>query len=668
MSRGGPPSRSSSAAALLTVLALTALVYLPALGHDFVNWDDDEYVFRNPRVREHSLAGLLSYFAERDAQGRWSLPGVQGNYHPLTMLSLGLDAALSAVDPAKAPDRETDIHAGLFHATNVVWHLANTALVFWLVASWLAAVPDDRRLHARDAATAWRVPALAALLFGITTLHVESVAWIAERKDVLYTFFFLLALWLYLRYVRAPRRAVYIAALAAFVGALLSKGQAVTLAPTLVAVDLLLGRDLRRRRVWLEKLPFFALAAVFGSIAVYAQAADGNVLSRAAAHYPVYMRPFFASYALVQYALKLVVPVHLLALYPYRWATEHAWALYAFYFPVTIAALVWLVRSWRRAGLVAFGFVFFLVNIAPVLQLLPVGAAVMADRYSYVPSIGLFLMAALGVDALSVQYPGRARAIHVAIGAYLVVIGLLTIDRIGVWRNSLALWTEELAHDPQSANAYNNLGTYDFRIEKMDDALAAFEKTIELDPESRQAYANRGMIHDQAGRTALARADYDRALELKPNQPLVLNNRGLIRQDAGDLAGALDDFTQALSMVPDEAMFRVNRARVETTLGRTADALADYARALERDPDRADLYSERAVLRAQSGDLPGAIQDFSVIIRLLPSVQSYLNRARARAETGDCPGAAQDLLAARNLGEVPTDALVHFKRACGERP
>src|SRR5439155_7573778 len=128
--------------------------------------------------------------------------------------------------------------------------------------------------------------------------------------------------------------------------------------------------------------------------------------------------------ALVQYALKLFVPVRLLVLYPYTWATRQAWAHYAVYLPAVMAALVWLVRSRRRAPLLAFGLLFFLINIAPVLQLLPVGASIMADRYSYVPSIGLFLMAALGIDAALVAYPGRTKAIHAAVGAYLLVLGV----------------------------------------------------------------------------------------------------------------------------------------------------------------------------------------------------------------------------------------------------
>jgi tetratricopeptide (TPR) repeat protein len=658
---------SSPAWPLAIVVALTALLYLPALGNDFVNWDDDDYVFRNPRLREHSLAGLGSYFVERDAHGAWSLPNVQGNYHPLTMLSLGLDAALSGLDVPKAADRETDIHAAVFHLTNVLWHLANTALVFLLIAAWLSAAPDDRAPRTVGTPTSWRVPFFCALLFGTTTLHVESVAWVAERKDVLYTFFFLLALWLYTRYVRAPRALTYVAVLGAFIGALLSKGQAVTLAPTLVAVDLLLARPLRARRVLLEKLPFFLLALVFGAIAVYAQAADGNVLARAA-RYPLYMRPLFASYALVQYAVKLFVPVHLQALYPYAWATRQAWALYVIYVPAVLAALVWLVRARRRTPVLAFGLLFFLLNVAPVLQLLPVGAAIMADRYSYVPSIGLFLMAAWGIEAALRAHPRRTRAIYAAVGAYLVILSVATVDRIGVWRNSVTLWTDELSRNPASASAYNNLGTYYFRVGKMEEALSLFEKAIALDPESRQAYTNRGMIRDQAGQTALARTDYDRALELNPEQPLVLNNRALIRQDAGDLVGAREDLSKALAFMPDNVMFLANRARVEAALGQTPDALGDYARALERDPDRADLYSERATLRAESGDLSGAIDDFGAVIRLLPAPYTYANRAHARAEARDCAGAAQDLLAAKNLGPVPDEALAHFKRACGERP
>jgi tetratricopeptide (TPR) repeat protein len=655
-----PTATLGARRALVAALALTALVYVPALGNDFVNWDDNDYVYTNQQLLKGTLGSLASFWLDQDAAGAPRLPSVQGNYHPLTMTSLGADLALSGRDSPKRPERETDLAPGVFHVTNVLLHLANTALVFFFVTALLGTLPESRRLGNPLAA----VPTafVAALLFGITTMHVESVAWVSERKDVLYTFFFLLALLLYLRYQRDGRRLHYAGTLAAFLAALLSKGQAVTLAPTLVAVDWLLDRRVTRRTV-LEKVPFFALALIFGVIATHLQAAYGNLLE-GSFRPPVLLRPLVASYALVQYVVKLALPFGLLAFYPYSLALAHRAALYAVYLPAALAMLAAIAYGRRRAPLLAFGGAFFVLNVAPVLQFLPVGRAVMADRYTYVPSIGLFLCAgALGAAALS-RWPRRAAVLQAAFAVYVVGIGVVSAGRAAVWRDSLTLWTEELAHNPESAVAYTNIAAYYFATGDLTHALERIDHAIALDPEWYRPWRNRGLMRDVAGQSALARADYDRSLALRPDQPLPLNTRGLIRQEAGDLSGAIDDFTQAIAHAPGSTKFYGNRAKAYVAAGRDADAAADLTYVLDREPDP-ELYSTRAMLRAKAGDLRGALADFSEVVQLVPdSPFPLLNRAKARIAAGDCAGARGDVQGASRLGEVPPAASQELQARC----
>jgi Flp pilus assembly protein TadD len=649
----------------VVVLVLTAIVYLPALNGDFVNWDDNDYVYTNARLRQGSLGAALSYFCERDASGGFTLPEVQGNYHPLTMLSLAVDLALSGVDQPKRGDRETDLRAGAFHTTNVALHLANTALVFAFVTALLAAIPD-RRWAGRPRPQPSVAAFVAALLFGIATLHVESVAWVAERKDVLYTFFFLISLLLYLRYVRTGRTALYAAALATFAASLLAKGQAVTLAPTLVALDVLLDRRTTRGRGFWDKIPFFALAFCFGGLAIGVQMGHGNVLGRAA-RYPFHLRPFFASYALVQYVVKLAVPFHLLAYYPYTLALAHRWALYAVYPPLAAGLLVLGVYAIRRAPVYAFGLAFFVVNVATVLQFLPVGGAVMADRYSYVPSIGIFLAAGVAGASACGRWRRHVPAMQAVFAVYMVAIAVVTWDRVRAWHDSRSLWTDELQRNPESAIAYNNLATFRFYTDDLPGALADATRAVTLDPEWSKPYMNRGMIRDFLGQPALARADYDRTLELQPNQPSVLNNRGLLRLDAGDRAGAIDDFSRAIALQPAATKFYGNRGKALAAAGRPVEAMADYAFVLARDPDP-ELYSNRAMLRAQEGDPAGAVADFSEVVRRLPdSPFPYLNRAKARLVLVDCRGAREDVAAAARLGPVPAAAREELDVKCPDR-
>jgi lipoprotein NlpI len=643
VSAAKPRANASKAplAVLLLVLAATAIVYLPVFQNGFVNWDDNEYVYKNPRLGTRSVASL---FVERDPARGWHLPNVMGNYHPLTMLSLKLDLLLSPTETDR-PAGETPLSARVFHATNLLLHLGTTALVFLLA----------RKL------SDLRVAFLTALLFGVSTLHVESVAWISERKDVLYAFFFVSSLLFYWNHAQAGGRRFYAAALAAFLLSLLSKGQAVTLAPTLFLVDWRMGRSLTGRAL-LEKLPFFALALLFGLLAVKAQADDGNVLMHEAA-YPWTMRPFFAAYALVQYVAKLAVPTGLLVHYPYTLAVRTGVWLYAFYFPAALAFVALTTHELRRRSRAGFGLAFFLLNVAPVLQLLPVGSAIMADRYTYVPSIGLFFAAAVGLTAAMRLYPRHARTLRAAIALHVLAIGLATWNRATVWRNSLTLWTHEVARNPDSAVAYNNIGTYHFYRNELEAALAAVERSIALDPQGYRAYRNRGMIHDLRGREDLARRDYDRTLQLHPDDPQVLNNRGLIKQNAGDPRGAVADFTRALELAPDSAVFYVNRAQAYASLGRRREAIDDFTQAIARDPSRADAYSERGALRAEAGDLPGAVEDFTAVIQGIPGEPyPYLNRARARLALGDCAGALEDIRAAGEHGAAPAPALAQAVR------
>jgi len=642
---GAAPSATRRDVWPLVVLGLTLLAYLPALRNDFVNWDDDQYVYDNATIREGRLASVPAQFVDR-RNGRWVLPAVMGNYHPLTMLSLQVDAWLSTRDVVRSPGRETDLHATVFHATNVLLHLANTWLVFLLTVSLIHAWRDAAG-EAPPGLEPRRVALAASALFGVATLHVESVAWVSERKDVLYTFFFLLALFSYVRYARRGRMADYGTALGLFVLSLLAKGQAVTLAATLPLVDVLLRRPLRGR-VLAEKVPFLALALAFGLTAIHTQHEGGNVLVRDAVQ-PHALRPFFAAYGLVHYVGKLVVPYGLLAHYPYARATGLGPVLYLF-LPAALALAAAAAWAARRSALVGFGALFFLINIAPVLQLLPVGSAVMADRYSYLPSFGLCLVMAMAVAALRHAWPAAAPKVDVAFGAYVAVIAAVTAGRASAWRNSEALWAEELRRNPASAIAHNNIATFKYRTGDVKGALEAVERSVALDPDWHKSLTNRAVLRDLAGRADLARADYDRSLALRSDQPLALNNRGKLKQEVRDLAGARDDFTAAIAQDP-RAMYYANRAEVNAALGHTPGAIADYTAALEREPGRHDWHAERAILRAQSGDTRGALGDFDAVVRLMPaSPYPYLNRGRARAGAGDCAGATADVEAAARLG------------------
>jgi tetratricopeptide (TPR) repeat protein len=558
------------------------------LRNDFVNWDDGPYAYQNAKLREWSWAALASHFVTRDAAGGWTLPTMMGNYHPLTMVSLHVDYHFSKRDRTLNPQRETELHAILFHTTSAVLHIANTLLVFLFVLRLLLLMPRSK--DGQRASDGSRVAFVAALLFGINTLHVESVAWISERKDVLYTFFFFLSLLAWLEHMTTGARRWYIAALAAFLLSLLSKGQAVTLPLALPVVDLLARRPLWGRAL-VEKIPFFALALAFGLLAIRTQ---GEVLFVADAFQPLWLRPLFAAYGFVHYIVRLFVPIDLLAHYTYAQALGRPLLLYVMCPALAVVIAVGLFRLCRRDFLLAFGLLFFVLNIAPMLQLLPVGTAVMADRYTYVASAGVFLASALVLDRLIYRRSAWKNWIAGAFVAYAVLIGIVTRARVSVWRNSETLWTEELRHNPRSARAHNNLGIAPRNTANPAEAERHFRAAIEIDPQNDEAWNNLGVALKRQGRGQEAVTFFERALAGNPLSALSRTNFGDTLSELGQLEAAAAQYREALRLQPRYHVARGGLIEALRRMDRLDDAQAECRAGLALEPGSARYGEELA--------------------------------------------------------------------------
>lgn len=622
---------------LVVVLGLTAIAYLPSLSAGFTNWDDDVYVSSNPAVLQPSVPTLLGFFSSYH----------NGNYHPLTMLSLALDSRIMGADPR------------IFHAVNLLLHLANTALVLWLVLTLFAAL---------------EVAVPAALLFGVHPLHVESVAWISERKDVLYTMFFLAALILYARGrgpVHGPRSSplpggTLVISLGLFVLSLLSKGQAVTLAPTLLLVDHLQGRKLLEKRGLLEKAPFFLLSLVFGLVAVRAQSSAAAIFDHAARS--SFDRVLFASYGLVMYVVKLVGPFGLSAVYPYPSTTAGSLPLV---FPASLVAALALLAAaavfLKRSRPAFFGLSFFILNILPVLQLLPVGNAIMADRYSYVPSVGIFALAGLGWQPLIPVLrprPPLALGVRVLGVGYVLTLAAMTVSRCAVWTDSLSLWTDTVAKAPTSEIAWSSLGSVHDDLGRDAEALEDYTRAIAINPGFAKAYASRARCRTRLGDPDGARQDAERALQLRPDLAYVHTTRGIVALGASDAATAEASFGRAMEIDPGDAEAYAGRGAVKRKGGDLRGALGDLEIAVRLDPDSEENHSNRGILKAEAGDTAGAVSDFGIAIRLNPAKPGpYVNRAIVRLEANDRAAACADLRDAERRGaRLPASMLA---RACG---
>lgn len=525
---------------------VTALIFLPALGNDFVLWDDDKLLLNNPAFR-----GL------GPAQLRWMATAFfMGHYTPLTWVTYGLDYVLWGMNPVG------------YHLSNLVLHAAN-AIVFYFVA---------RRLLAGSTLGA----TVAALLFAVHPLRVESVAWVTERRDVLSGLGYLLAILAYLRACEQPagrgRRGWYWTSIGVFALSLLAKGIGVTLPVILLILDVYplrrLGRiDDRGETMWklcLEKLPYLVLSA---AASVAALAAQGEVLTPLSELGWV-NRLAVASYGVVFYLRKTAVPLALVPLYqPHGPVTLLAWPfLGSMLTAVTISGVaIVLCRRWP-ALLAAWSV--YVMTLLPVSGLFQAGPQMVADRYSYLATLAWAVLIGAGVQwcwnrtTKRQHHMGLAVLVLALTGLCLSVLGVLTWKQTLVWRNTETLWRHTLIANP-SASAHNNLGVFLLRTGHFGQATEHFRQALQLNPESANAHANLGEIHTREGRWVEAAEAYRHALELKPNTATFHTRLGAALLRLGRWSEAVTHFKQALRLRPDDLEARQGLATALAHLQRT---------------------------------------------------------------------------------------------------
>jgi protein O-mannosyl-transferase len=570
------------AAALMTA---TLVVYSPLAQCGFVNYDDHEYVYQN----SHVLAGLTS------SGFRWAWTTFRAaNWHPLTWLSLQLDAQLFGKQ------------AWGYHLTNLLLHLANTLLLFALL----------RRLTG----AAWR-SALVAVLFAVHPLHVESVAWVAERKDVLSTFFGLLAVSAYARYAEAPGVGRYLLVVLGMALSLLAKPMLVTLPGLLLLLDYWpLGRwqpggkvpagpagpaskAVPLSRLLVEKVPLLILAAASGAVTVWAQKEGGTVQSLT--RIPLPERLANAGVSCGQYLRQTLVPVDLAIFYPHPEASLSLGLAVGAVF--LVAAVTGLALWWgRRFPYLPVGWLWFLVTLLPVIGLVQVGSQARADRYTYIPLVGIFLLVVWGLADLARAWRlGRPGACLACLG--LVYYGLTAWTQVNHWRNSGLLWEHSLRVTGANAFACNNLG-----IVFMEDqgnsrqAMPFFQAALRLDPNSAEAHTNLGLALVDQGRVEEAAAEFREAVRLDPKKFPARNALGVALMRQGKREEAVAALREAVVLDPDDAGGHYNLG-VALQMGEEwADAAACYQQAVQRDPANAKYRYALAYVLHKQGRLEEA--------------------------------------------------------------
>jgi tetratricopeptide (TPR) repeat protein len=551
-------------------------VYSPALHFDFLNYDDPAYVTSNPIVRHGlSWAGLV-----------WALSFHAANWFPLTWLSHMADCQWFGMRP------------GWHHATNVVLHTAAALLLFAALNRLTRALWPS---------------AFAAFLFALHPLHVESVAWVAERKDVLCAVFWFLALWCYARYVERPGAARYLAVLTAFGLALMAKPMIVTLPFLLLLLDIWPLRRANMAAVR-EKIPLFALAAA-ASVATFLAQQQGRAV-RSLASMPLGVRVENALVAYAAYLGRIFRPGGLAVFYPYQahlsvWQVAGAACLLA-----GVTAVV--IRQARTRPYLAVGWFWYVGTLVPVIGLVQVGGQASADRYTYVPLVGVAIMLAWGAAELAARHPGYRTAIAAASALACVVCMAITARQLSYWSDSEQLFQHAIAVTRDNTVAHNNLADYYLVQERNREAAPHVEEALRIEPNYPEAHANLALLLRRAGKFSDAEREYRLALALQPANGDTHSGYAVLLAAEGRTADALREMQTAVELRPDYADGHLNLGRALAALGRGQEALAQYDEAVRLMPDNPDSRHTLGFALLTRGRMNEALAQFAAESRLRP--------------------------------------------------
>ncbi|MBI5644002.1 MAG: tetratricopeptide repeat protein [Deltaproteobacteria bacterium] len=605
-----------AAAAIVTMLA-----YLPALQNGFVNWDDQLYVYDNPDIRIMDARFFKLIFTTV----------LVSNWHPLTMLSYAIDYSIWGLDPFG------------YHLVSVIFHGLNTFLAGLLATrlTRLATGLDDGR--------ALFTGAVFALLFGLHPLHVESVAWVSERKDVLSGFFFFLSILSYLRYKRGHVSG-YFCALLFFILSFMSKPMTITLPAVLLILDYYPLKAGLRKSI-LEKVPFFALGGLFTATTLWAQGSDNAIAPLTP--YPISSRILVAARGFIFYLYKTILPSGLAPFYP-RDLSPRLFSLeylgaFALLFIIFLFCIIYIKKN--RAYI--SGWLFYLVTLLPVIGIIQVGSQAAADRYTYLPSIGPFMLIAAGAGYLF----ARKKTAAVIIAAITsLLLASCTVRQVYVWKDSISLWSHEVRVYPNDAPlGYSNLGIAYKAIGDYDKAIYSYNKALEIDPDYADAYSNRGVVYMRLGRFNEGLDDFTNAIRLNPDNPETYGNRGVAYINTGNYGEAIEDLSRSISLSPNPKSY-FNRGTAHKALGDYRAALLDFDKAIELNPLFSGAYNNRGGVFLRTGDLDRAIADFVVATTQAPGESTaYYNLGLAYARSGDKENAVESFRKASGLGLKQAD-------------
>jgi len=571
----------------LGICVITFICFSHTLSNQFLFWDDNQYILNNIYIRRFSWENIKYLFSHEFA----------ANWQPFTMLSYSLNYYFSKYS------------AFGYFFTNVILHIANTALTFLIIKNLLSQYKPDLK---KDSGVI--IAGIASLWFGIHPMHVESVGWLFERKDVLYTFFYLAGLLAYIKYIKTQTSGWYLGVFLLFICSCLSKPMAVVFPGSLLLIDYFLGRKFKAV-VWFEKFPLILFSLIIGFLTLHTQK-EANAFMYS---FPLTDRFFIASYSFIEYIVKLFYPLHLSGFYPYPMSLGDSLPAYFYVMPVLVLLItvlpLYLTYKKNKTAfkVVVFGLGFYTVNIALVLQFFSVGSAIISDRYSYISYIGLFFILAYFLNELFQRNDVLIKNVVVS-GAFLfsVFLGYLCYERTQAWHNTETMLTDVIRQYPEKVpQAYKYLGIYYGENNRAQDAFNCYDVLInKMHLKDADAYCNMGAVFLSQNKFKEAAKYLSACLQIDSNSFMAYRNLGQICADTGNYPAAFRYYEKAKSIYPNDEGLYFSISLVHVANKQYADAINDYNLLIRMNPDNAKYYYNRGITEYSIGNKDAAIDDF----------------------------------------------------------
>ena len=627
-------TRSSLLICLLLII-ISLVVFWRVLNNEFVAYDDPQYIINNQHVQGLTIENI-----------KWALTATRAsNWHPLTWMSHMLDCQIYGAEKAKG-----------HHATNLLFHIANSLLLFLLLTRMTGSV--------------WRSGFVAAL-FAIHPLHVESVAWVAERKDVLSTLFWLLTMWAYVRYTEQPGIKRYLPVVLLFALGLMSKPMLVTLPLVLLMMDFWpLGRlqTAVRSLIW-EKIPLFAISAASCIVTYMVQQ---TALSSPNVQLGMRVANAFVSY--ISYIGKMMWPCKLAILYPFPGNTIPEWKV-AGSALLLVCMTVLAIRARNRRPYFTIGWFWYLITLIPVIGLIQVGLQAMADRYTYVPLIGLFIAIAWGIPDIAAfpRLPAVALAkaglrlpayptLPILAGSVIMILTVCAWRQVGYWHDSFALFQHAAKVTINNFVAQTNMGDLLVAQGKIDEAMKCYNEAVRIYPGSVEIRLVFGKALYKQQKYDKAIAQYSEAVRIKPEslEAQTLLGNALLGQGVVDKA--VDHLSKAVRISPDSWQTHYNLANALGRKGSYKEAITHYSRSLKINPYNVNARNNLGLALITQGRSDEAIAQYLKAVQINPNlVEAYINLGSVLIDQGKADEAAEYLRKALEI--KPDYAKAHHNLA-----